>query len=312
MSISTSPISQFTGILAAVVTPFTADGEVDLPAIEKQVDHILGSGIHGVVPGGTTGEFTTMTIAERKAVHEAYVKAAKGRGSVVLGTGTLSTAETIELTAHAKEIGADAVMIVPPFYGAQPFDELLAYFGAISEAVDLPIMYYNLPEATGVDLSPEQFKELAERTNVTCYKDTGGNASKFAEILLQQNQHIQALNGYDTLTFDALALGAAGGVWGAASVIPELCAEFYQALAIEKDLKRGRELWNKIFPICVFLESHNYAAAIKLGLELVGVPAGPNRLPIQPLSNEVRQEFAELLREAGVEVVENLEFVGSH
>lgn len=296
-------IQKFTGILAAVVTPFTAERELDLPGIQRQVDHIIGNGVHGLVPGGSTGEFTTLTLEERKQVNAAYVEAAAGRVPVVAGAGALSTTEAIELTAHAKEIGADAVMIVPPFYGAMPFDEMVDHFAAISEAVDLPIMYYNLPEATGIELTPDQFSELARRTNVSSYKDTGGDASKFAQILLHHGDDIQALNGFDTLTFDALALGAQGGVWGAASVIPELCAEFYNVMAVDKDLVRGRELWQKIHPICAFLESYNYAAVIKLGLELVGVSAGPARLPIQPLSEEVRRDFAQLLIDAGVEVV---------
>lgn len=302
----------FTGILAAVVTPFTAEGEVDLPGIQKQVDHIVGNGIHGLVPGGSTGEFTTMSVEERKQVNAAYVEAAAGRVPVVAGTGALSTAETIELTRHAKESGADAVMIVPPFYGAQPFEELVHHYAAVSEAVDIPIMYYNLPDATGVELTADQFTELAQRTNVTCFKDTGGDAPKFAEILLHRGADIQALNGFDTLTFDALALGAQGGVWGAASVIPALCAELYETLAVKGDLARARELWQKIHPICSFLESHNYASAIKTGVELVGVPAGPARLPVEPLSDEVRREFVELLNAAGVEVAAEAELVGAN
>ncbi|WP_166821651.1 dihydrodipicolinate synthase family protein [Brevibacterium limosum] len=295
---------QFTGVLAAVVTPFTADGSaIDVDGIRRQVDHIVAGGVHGLVPGGSTGEFTALTVEERKASNRAYIDAAAGRVPVVAGTGALNTAETIELTRDAKDAGADAVMIVPPFYDAPDFDALIAHYASVTEAVDIPIMYYNIPAATGVELSAEQLGELGRRTGATSYKDTGGDFPKFTEVRFDQAEDIQALNGWDTLTFAAFALGAEAGVWGAASIIPGLCAELYQAVVVDKDLDRGRELWAKINPICVFLESHNYAGAIKTGTALVGVDAGPTRSPILPLADEYVDELRGLLRDAGVTVV---------
>lgn len=293
-----------TGILAAVVTPFTSDAsEVDVAGISKQVEHIVGNGVHGLVPGGSTGEFTTLTNEELRVTNRAYVEAAAGRVPVFAGTGALSTAETIELSKDAQNAGADGVMIVPPFYAAPNWDELLAHYKAVSDAIDIPIMYYNIPEATGVELTAEQFGQLGRETRVTCYKDTGGDFPKFTKVLFEEANDITALNGWDTLTFSALAVGAKAGVWGAASFIPKLAAELYQAVAIDNDLVRGRELWQKISPICEFLESHNYAATIKTGMQLVGVDAGPLRKPIQPLAQQYVAEFRALLRNAGVEVV---------
>jgi 4-hydroxy-tetrahydrodipicolinate synthase len=293
-----------TGILAAVVTPFTADAStIDIDGIGRQVEHIVGNGIHGLVPGGSTGEFTTLTHDERKTSNRAYIEAAAGRVPVYAGTGALSTSETIELSRDAEDAGASGVMIVPPFYDSPTWDELVGHYRAISEAIDIPIMYYNIPGATGVDLTAEQLGELGRLTGVTSYKDTGGDAPKFTRVLFEQADGIQALNGWDTLTFLGLTLGAKAGVWGAASVIPRLCADLYEAIAVERDLEKGRELWTRINPVCHFLESHNYAAAIKAGTELVGVPAGPIRKPFLPLAEEHRDEFRGILRAAGVEVV---------
>lgn len=291
------------GILAAVVTPFDANGNVDLPGIERQVAHIIGNGVHGVVSAGSTGEAPTLTTEEQKSVNKAYIEAAHAHGGIaVAGTAALSTAETIELTAAAKEDGADAVMIAPPFYDALSFEELLSHYKAISDAVDIQIMYYNMPSVTGVDLTPEEFAQLGRETNVTCFKDTGGDNTKMATILFEHDADIKAFNGWDTYTFQGLALGAEAGVWGGASFMPKLAAELYQALAVEQDLVKGRELWKKINPICVWLEQANYAASIKAGVSLVGIDAGSTRAPIQPLSQEQRDELAALLREAGVEV----------
>lgn len=292
---------QLKGILAAVVTPMHDDGTVDEAGIARQVDHILGQGIHGLVPGGSTGEFTTLTTEERKRSNKAYIQAAQGRGVVYAGTGALGTRETIELSVDAEKAGADGLMIAPPFYDAPPWEELLAHFEAVSEAVSIPIMYYNLPGNTGVELSAEQLAELGRRTGVTCYKDTGGDAVKFDDVLLNHSEDIQPLNGYDTLSFAALAHGAQAAVWGTASVIPQLCAEFYETLAVRADLETARAQWERIQPICVFLESHNYAAAIKTGLELVGQGAGPTRAPVRPLAPEYREEFGRLLQEAGAQ-----------
>jgi 4-hydroxy-tetrahydrodipicolinate synthase len=297
---------QFTGILAAVVTPLTADGsEVDAEGVKRQAEHIISGGIHGLVPGGSTGEFTTLSTAERKHVTELYVEAAAGRVPVVAGTGALSTAETVELSRHAEQAGAAAVMVVPPFYDAPNWAELVAHYRAVSEAINIPVMYYNIPAATGVDLSAEQLAQLARETGIASYKDTGGDFPRFTAVQQEHAADITALNGFDTLTFAALADGAQAGVWGTASVIPQLCAELYDALAVRGDLAAGRELWSKIFPICQFLESHNYACAIKTGLDLVGHSAGPTRLPVLPLAEEYRAEFRRLLVAAGVSVVED-------
>jgi 4-hydroxy-tetrahydrodipicolinate synthase len=296
-------IEQFTGILAAVVTPLTADGSaIDEAGVRRQADHILGNGIHGLVPGGSTGEFTTLTAAERKRSAELYIEAVAGRGPVVVGTAALSTADTVDLSRHANRAGADAVMVAPPFYDTPSWDELLGHFSAVSDAIDIPIMYYNIPANTGVDLTPEQFAELARKTRVTCFKDTGGDAVKFTTILQRHADDIQAINGYDTLSFYGLAAGAKASVWGTASVVPRLCADLYEALAVRADLEQGRALWAKIFPICEFLESHNYPSAIKAGLDLIGNGAGPTRRPATPLAPQHVEEFKQILAGAGVEL----------
>jgi 4-hydroxy-tetrahydrodipicolinate synthase len=297
---------QFHGILAAVVSPLTPDAStIDADGVKRVTEHVIGGGIHGLVPGGSTGEFTTLTTNERKRVNELYIEAAAGRVPVIAGTGALSTAETVELSQHAGQVGAAAVMVVPPFYDAPSFDELLAHYGAVSDAIDLPIMYYNIPSASGVELTADQLAELARKTRITCYKDTGGDAVKFGAVLQNHGADIAALNGWDTLTFDGLALGAKAGVWGAATVMPQLCAELFEALSVRADLAAARELWTKIYPVCQFLESHNYACGIKTGLELVGQSAGPTRLPVLPLAAQYRDELRDLLVAAGVDVVES-------
>src|ERR671928_675003 len=151
----------FHGVSPALATPFTADGEaIDTGALAGFVERLVGAGVGGLVPGGSTGEFTTLSNAERRALVEVTVEAAAGRVPVVAGTGALSTRETVELSVHAEACGAAAVMIVPPFYDPLSWRELLAHYEAVANAIAIPIMYYNLPSASGVRLSAEQLGRL--------------------------------------------------------------------------------------------------------------------------------------------------------
>ena len=172
------------GVLPALITPFTPDGAaVDATALTAHVERLVGAGVGGLVPGGSTGEFTTLTHAERREVAETTIATADGRVPVVPGTGALSTRETIELSVHAEQAGAAAVMIVPPFYDPLGWRELRAHYTAVAERISIPIVYYNLPAATGVTLDAEQLRELQRVAGVTALKDTGGDAVAATELI---------------------------------------------------------------------------------------------------------------------------------
>jgi 4-hydroxy-tetrahydrodipicolinate synthase len=291
-----SSVSPLQGVLVALVTPFTADGaQIDGDCLRSQVDRLIAAGVHGLVPGGSTGEFTALTLAERKQLTEDCVKAANDRVPVVAGTGALSTAEAVELSRHAASVGASALMVVPPFYDAPSLEQVKAHLSAVHEASGLPIVYYHIPAASGVDLTAAEIASLAEVEGVKFLKDTSGDAVSLGELLIAHHEQITAFNGWDTLTFFGLASGAKGTVWGATNLIPELSMQLWDAVAVRGDLAEGRRLWAKIWPICNFLESYNYAAAVKTGLELIGEPAGPVRAPFNLLDAEAREVLADLL-----------------
>ncbi len=286
----------FHGVLAALITPFTEDGSaIDTDALEANVDRLIDGGVAGLVPGGSTGEFTTLTHKERIQLIEATVEAAKGRVPVVPGTGAVSTSETIELSASAERAGAAAVMIVPPFYDALSWGELQTHYTAVAESIGIPIMYYNLPSATGVRLTAAQFREL-QSAGVTSLKDTGGDAVAATELI--QTGGPTVLNGWDTLTFAALAAGVRAVVWGTASIVPEQCVELHRLLIDDIDLPAARQLWRRLWPLCHFLESQRYPSAVKAGCALVGDTTGPLRPPLLPLDDAATQELAALLENA--------------
>lgn len=276
---------QFEGVLPALITPFTADGTgVDTDALAELVERCVADGVTGLVSTGSTGEFTTLTSDERRRVTEAVVDAADGRVPTIAGTGALSTAETVALSVHAEEAGAAALMIVPPFYAPLLWDEVVAHFATVADRVSIPILYYNLPSATGITLTAERLVELKHVAGVTAFKDTGGDAVAATAFFHSTDDLPTLLNGYDTLAFAALAAGVRGIVWGAASFIPGPCVELHRLLIEEADLAAARALWARIWPICDLLEATDYAAGVKAGCRHVGLSTGPVRAPLRELA----------------------------
>ena len=257
------------GILAAVVTPLTPDADsVDEPVLRAHADRLVAAGVHGFVTTGSTGEFSTLTPQEYRRVVEAYVEAADRRVPVVAGVGALSTRGAIGLAQHAERVGADAIMLLPPFYGGVDLATLRAFLTAVAESISIPIVYYNIPSATGTRLTASEIAGLAEIPGVDYLKDTSGDAVALTELLVGQADRIQAFNGWDTL-------------------------------AVKGDLGAAREQWKHLWAISDFLESVDYVAGVKAGLELVGHPAGPARPPVQPLPAAERERFARILEAAG-------------
>ena len=286
-------MSEFHGVLPALITPFSEDGgAVDAVALADNVDRLVAAGVGGLVPGGSTGEFTTLSNAERRQVTEVTIEAAGGRVPVVPGTGALSTRETVELSVHAERAGAAAVMVVPPFYDAPKWPELLAHYNAVADAISIPILYYNLPGATGVELTAEQLRELP----ISALKDTGGDAIAATELI--QTDGPTLLNGYDTLTFAALAAGVEAVIWGTASILPEQCVELHRLLIDDIDLPAARELWARLWPLCRFLEGQSYSAAVKTACRLLGGTTGPVRAPLLELDDAATDELRALLDHA--------------
>lgn len=286
--------------MVALITPFSDDGAIDAAALDTHINRLIDAGVHGLVPGGSTGEFVALSSEERKTLIELCVKSAAGRVPVIAGTGDLSTSKCVDLAKHAAQAGAAALMVVPPFYDALNLSQLKELLKEIHAESGLPIMYYNIPSASGITLSPTEITSLSD-VGVKYLKDTSGNAPSLTELLFKSahNARVTAFNGWDTLTFYGLAAGAKGSVWGATNIIPELSMELWEALAIKGDLQKGRELWTKIWPICNFLESHNYASAIKTGMEIRGWKTGGLRKPFALLEGENVAELTSLLRNAG-------------
>lgn len=295
---------QLSGILVAATTPFTADGSaVDYGNLQRQVDRLVAARVGGIVPTGTTGEFTTLTDREYEDVIAGFIAAAAGRLPVVPGVGTTSTKRAVELAQHAERSGAAAIMLLPPFYDSPNYEALTVFMRTVAQSISIPIMYYNVPGATGVRLSADELAGLGDIPGVDYMKDTSGDAVTLMNLLVSKQDRISAFNGWDTLTFFGMATGAKASVWGEAGIVPELAVQLWEAVAVRRDLDEGLRLWRPLWALADFLESVNYVAAIKAGLELVGSPAGPARPPVLPLHPEQREELRRRIEACGVATV---------
>ena len=289
-------MSNLHGLLTALVTPFTADGEaVDEATLRALVEHNIGCGVHGLVPGGSTGEFPALSNAERRQVTEIVVDQAAGRVPVMIGVGAMTTREAIGLAQHAESSGAEAVMIVAPYYEPLTVTETLDHFKAIASSIGIDVMLYNLPGATGVNLEPAQIAGLAEKLpNVKYLKDTSGNFTQAAHLINHYKDLVSIFIGWDTLYFASLVEGAAGSVNGAANFIAPELVEIYEKVSAG-DVNGAREIWQRVFPIMEFLISGGYVTRTKGGLSLSGRSAGSPRLPMETLAGIEAEELGSLL-----------------
>jgi len=288
------------GILSALATPFTPDGSrIDEAALRELVDGTIEAGVHGLIPCGSTGEFPVLTREERMRIAEVVMDQAAGRVPVVPHTGSCSTAEAILLSQHAESIGADAVMVVQPYYEPTSLDELFGYFKDISDAIHIPMMVYNNPVGTGMNPPTDFMIRLArEIENVRYIKDSSGNLSQVSELLYRYGDEVTIFNGWDTIAFPVLALGSKGAVWGAANVMPRQCAQLFDLIDAGK-LQEARDLWARMWPVNHFLVTEGYTASVKAGANLIGFHVGNPRPPYRPLPREKVEVLRGLLAEAG-------------
>lgn len=275
------------GVLSALLTPFDNDGAVDDASLRRVVDRNIEGGVHGVVACGSTGEFTTLSAAERRHVVETVIDQTAGRVPVVAQTGAQSTAEAIELSQHAEKAGASALMIVAPYYEPLTIDETKRYLRTVAESVNVPIMLYNLPIATSVNMTPAFVGELArEVENIQYIKDTSGDIAQAGQLIHLYGDVIATVVGWDALGFAALAEGAAGIMAGTANVLAAELVSIHAALS-EGDLQRARDEWDRIYPLIDAIMAAPFAPAVKAALAATGFAIGNPRLPATPLEPEV-------------------------
>ncbi len=286
------------GSIVALITPFK-DGKVDEKALQALVEWHVAEGTHGLVPCGTTGESPTLSHEEHGRVVELVIGAAAGRLPVIAGTGSNSTAEAIERTAHAQQAGATAALVVTPYYNKPTQDGLYRHFKAIHDAVDIPIVIYNIPGRTAVDMSVATMAELAKLRNIVGVKEATGDVSRVSRQRAACGPDFIQLSGDDGLALGHMAHGAHGCISVTANVAPRDCAQFQEA-CLAGNFARALEIQDRLMPLheALFIETN--PAPVKLAAKLLGLCSDDLRLPLAPVGAGTAARVEAALRAAGL------------
>ena len=272
------------GSMVALITPFRK-GKLDEKALANLVRFQIENGTDALVPCGTTGESATMTHEEHRRAVEVVIEAAEGRVPIIAGTGSNSTEEAISLTRHAKKAGADAALLITPYYNRPTQEGLFRHFEAVAKAVDIPIVLYNVPTRTGVNLEPATAARLSKIASVVALKDAAGNLKQTADTIEACEGRLSLLSGDDFLLLPMLAIGARGGIAVISNIVPHLMAELWDAW-LAGDWERTKAIHYKIHPLnrCMYLETN--PIPVKWAAHKMGLCTPEIRLPLTPLAEK--------------------------
>jgi 4-hydroxy-tetrahydrodipicolinate synthase len=289
---------RFQGSIVALVTPFR-EGKVDEAALQQLVEFQIAGGTDAIVPCGTTGESPTLDHEEHRRVIDLVIQAAHRRVPVIAGTGSNSTAEAISLTRHASESGADAALIVLPYYNKPTQKGLIEHCRAIADAVDLPLILYNIPGRTGVNMLPETLAQLADHPHIVGVKEATGNLEQMTQDIVLCGDKLSFLSGDDTLTLPLMSVGGRGIISVVANIVPRDVADMTHAF-LNGDWKRARELHLKLFPLsqAMFIETN--PIPVKTALAMMGKVREEFRLPLCPMTEANRKKLETALRNYGL------------
>ncbi|KVO18731.1 dihydrodipicolinate synthase family protein [Burkholderia ubonensis] len=283
------------GIIAYPVTPFSADGDVDLKALDALIERLVADGVHGIAPLGSTGESAYLSDAEWEAVADTSIRAVRKRVPTVVGISDLTTVGAVRRARFAEQAGADAVMVLPVSYWKLGNDEIVGHYRAIGDAIGIPVMLYNNPATSGVDMSPELIATICRTVdNVTMVKESTGDIMRMHRLAQLSDGAIPFYNGSNPMALAALAAGAAGWCTAAPNLNARLPLALVEAVRAG-DLARAREVFHAQLPLLQFIVSGGLPVTVKAGLRLRGFDAGEPRKPLLPLGEDRTRDLARLL-----------------
>jgi 4-hydroxy-tetrahydrodipicolinate synthase len=289
------------GIIPPIVTPMTADQEVDLPGMRKLIDYLLGHKVHGIFVLGTTGEFYALDEREKQAIIADSLAHVAGRSPVYAGTGAETTREVIRLTKMAEKEGVAGVSVITPYFIKPNQTELADHFRRIAESTSLPVVLYNNPATCGgLSIDPETVAKLAEIPNIIGIKDSSGDLQNTIEIIRQTpRDKFSVLNGRDTLIFSSLQMGAQGAIPASCNIAPDLCVGIYESF-VKGDLSAAQGFQSRLHGVRMAMALGTGNSAVKEAMALLGRSAGPMRSPILPFGDAQKAKLKAILEKAGL------------
>lgn len=287
------------GIIPAMVTPITKDGKINVGALRKLTHYLIDGGVHGLFPVGSQGEFYALTFEEKKRVIEVVVEEARGRVPVYAGTGAITTREAIALTQMAEAAGASAVSVITPFFIRPSEAELMEFYISVAKATRIPVLLYNNPGRTGVNISADFVVWASKVENIVGIKDSSGDLTLTAEYIRRTDDKFSVLAGRDTLIYGTLCYGGKGAIAATANVAPKLIVEIYKAF-MAGDLKRSLAAQFRLAPLRLAFDLGTFPVVIKEALNLIGIDAGVGIPPVGGMKPEAKAELKEILKNMGL------------
>ncbi|MGD0516172.1 MAG: 4-hydroxy-tetrahydrodipicolinate synthase [Thermoguttaceae bacterium] len=290
---------KFHGLFPALVTPMTADEQVDHKTLADFINYLIDEGgVHGIIPLGSTGEYYALSAQERSEVLKTTIQTVAGRVPVVAGANAGSTRDVVQYCREAEKLGASGVLLAPPYYSLPRDDELVAHFRAASDAIGIPIMLYNYPGRTGVDMQPDLIERLAELKQVRYVKESTGDITRISEIIRRLGDGITVFCGCDTIALESLLLGTPGWVSGTANVLPREHVEIYRIAVEKNDFLGAKAPFYKLMAFLALAEGGGkYTQYVKAGCGLTGHPVGPPRRPLLPIGAEETAKLKKAIAE---------------
>lgn len=293
MTLTTATRPAFSGCYTALITPFRS-GELDIPALRTLVERQILGGVSGLVPCGTTGETPALSSREWETVVTTVVETTQGRVPVIAGTGSNGTASTIERTQRAQELGADAALVVTPYYNKPTQEGLFQHFAAIANATDIPLVLYNVPGRTSVNMLPETVLRLTTVPGVAAIKEASGSLDQASQILGEAPEGFAVLSGDDSLTLPMMGVGGVGVVSVVSNIVPEAVTEL-TAAALAGDYATARTIHHALFDLCRAMFCETNPVPVKAAAALLGICTPEVRLPLAPLSESAQRRVGTAL-----------------
>jgi 4-hydroxy-tetrahydrodipicolinate synthase len=291
---------RFGSLITAMVTPFREEGHaLDVDGAQRLASHLLDTGSDAIVVAGSTGESPTLSYKEKAELFRAVGEVTKGRGKLICGTGTYSTAETLELTQAAEDAGADGLLVVTPYYNKPPQRGLIAHFERVADATELPIIVYNIPGRTATRIEHETLLQLAERPNIVAVKDSTGDFQGVSRLMAEAPPDFEVYSGDDWATFGYVCLGAVGLVSVASHLVGPQIRQMIELIQTG-DVPAARKIHEDLSPLFNALFITSNPIPLKAALEMIGLPAGVPRLPLVPATAEERTRVRKALEDAGL------------
>lgn len=287
----------FKGCFVAIVTPFKR-GEVDEEALRKLIGFCLEKGVNGIVPCGTTGESPTLSFAEHKRVIEITVEEVNGKVPIIAGTGSNNTKEAEELTRHAREVGADGALVIVPYYNKPTSKGLEAHYRKL-ETIGLPIVIYNIPSRTGVNISPSTVAKLSRLKGIVGIKEASGDMDQISSVISLSGSGFAVLSGNDSQTLPILSLGGCGVISVMANIIPEETTKMVEAY-LKGEIKKAQQLHYKTYPLCEAMFMETNPLPIKTALARLGMIEKEWRLPLDGMQKENEGKLEKALADYGL------------